>query len=150
MRISLRSNGILQRKCPLYIGQFDQFGYHRAKVATLGFQQTSLLWLTCHPAHLAAIGQALAKHSEVAFAAATSGQSDIVAAVICRNADHLYDYITAVLAPIAGITHIETSPVLRQIKHVSTDGLTWPGEPSQASAPRSRKSSGSRPARPGR
>ncbi|MFC5033790.1 hypothetical protein C8250_033335 [Streptomyces sp. So13.3] len=49
-----------------------------------------MLWLTVRPSALSAVGQALSEHSEVAFACATTGSSNLFAAALCRDTAHLY------------------------------------------------------------
>ncbi|CAO5192551.1 hypothetical protein FAIPA1_80160 [Frankia sp. AiPs1] len=68
------------------------------------------------PAALDATGAALARHPEVAFVAATTGGSNLVAAVICRDTEDLYGYLTRRIASVPGITGIETATVMRQFK----------------------------------
>lgn len=97
--------------------------------ATLGYRHTTLLWLTCSPARTAALADALAAHPEVAFAAATTGPTAIVVALICRTADDLYRYLTGSLAPLPGVVNVETTPILRHVKHLTTDIDGYPPTP---------------------
>lgn len=76
----------------------------------------SLLWLSVEPAHLGAAGRALAEHPEVVFAAATTGPTNLYATVVGPNANTLYTYITQRIAQLPGVRHLETAPVLRNIK----------------------------------
>lgn len=82
----------------------------------LGFQTEARLWMSVPPSRLAATGCALAAHPEVAFAAATTGPTNLVAAVICRNAHALYTYLTERLGALTAIQHLETAPVIRTVK----------------------------------
>jgi DNA-binding Lrp family transcriptional regulator len=72
------------------------------------------------PATLAQVGQALAGRPEVPFVAATTGSTNLVAAVLCQDDRSLYEYITDEMATLEGITHIETAPVLRAVKMHAT------------------------------
>lgn len=74
------------------------------------------LWLEVEPAHLAAVGRALAGHAEVAFAGATTGTANIYAAVNCRNPGALYRYLTGPVAALPGIRRAETAPFHRTLK----------------------------------
>ncbi|MEV4114979.1 Lrp/AsnC family transcriptional regulator [Nonomuraea sp. NPDC049695] len=76
----------------------------------------AVLWLSVEPAALDIVGNALAGHSEVAYAAATTGPTSIYASVACPTTPALYDYLTRRIAPLPGIRHLETGPVLRNIK----------------------------------
>ncbi|MEE4544379.1 Lrp/AsnC family transcriptional regulator [Streptomyces sp. V4-01] len=74
------------------------------------------LWLEVEPAHLAEVGEALAGHEEVAFAAATTGAANVYAAVNCRNPGALYRYLTGPVAKLPGIHRTETAPIHRILK----------------------------------
>jgi hypothetical protein len=64
--------------------------------------------------------EALATHPETAFVAATTGSSNLVAAVICRGADAPYGYLTRRVAALDGIVQVTTAPVIRQVKQLAT------------------------------
>lgn len=83
----------------------------------LGYRAVAVLWLTRTPTALEPVGVALARHPEVAFVAATTGVSSLVAAVICRDTDSLYAYIAHRVAAIDGIIQVETAMVIRQLEH---------------------------------
>jgi DNA-binding Lrp family transcriptional regulator len=74
------------------------------------------LWLEVEPARLAEVGAALAEHEEVAFAAATTGSSNVYAAVNCRDPGALYRYLTGPVARLPGIRRTETAPIHRMLK----------------------------------
>jgi DNA-binding Lrp family transcriptional regulator len=76
----------------------------------------TVLWLSVEPAALDIVGNALAGHSEVAYAAATTGPTNIYASIACSNTSALYGYLTRQIAPLPGIRHLETAPVLRNLK----------------------------------
>jgi DNA-binding Lrp family transcriptional regulator len=52
----------------------------------------------------------------VAFAAAISGPSNLMASVSCRDLDQLYRFATSSVGVIDGIQAVEISPVLRHVK----------------------------------
>jgi DNA-binding Lrp family transcriptional regulator len=76
----------------------------------------AVLLLEVEPAGLAAAGQALAGHTEVAFAAATTGTANLYASLLCRDARALYRYLTGPVAAIAGVRRTETAPIHRTLK----------------------------------
>lgn len=82
----------------------------------LGFTCEAMLWLAVPPARLAELGTTLAGHPEVAFAAATTGPTNLVASVGCHDVDALYDYIATRLGTLDAISHIETAPVIHSVK----------------------------------
>ncbi|NUT50742.1 MAG: AsnC family transcriptional regulator [Saccharothrix sp.] len=82
----------------------------------IGFDAQARLWLSVAPAELDAVGRAMAGHPEVAFVASTTGRTNLVAAVVCREVSDLHEYVTGRLAGLAGITGMETAPVIRVVK----------------------------------
>ncbi|MEU6352499.1 Lrp/AsnC family transcriptional regulator [Streptomyces sp. NPDC047072] len=85
----------------------------------LGPGVVAMLWLTVAPAALAAVGQALADHPEVRFAAAVTGQANMVASVLVPDTEGLYRYLSERIGALDGIQSVETSLTLRQIKYLT-------------------------------
>ena len=71
---------------------------------------------------LAEVGAAVAAHPEVAFVAATTGATNLVASVVCRDVRALYRYLTERLATLPAIRSIETTPIIRTLKGAGTMG----------------------------
>jgi DNA-binding Lrp family transcriptional regulator len=86
--------------------------------AVLGYHARATLWLAVAPAHLAAVGDAIATHPEVRFAAATTGETNLVATVVFQDLAGLYDYLTQRIGPLPGVERIESAPSLRHVKQV--------------------------------
>ncbi|MGW6575406.1 Lrp/AsnC family transcriptional regulator [Streptomyces sp. NPDC054945] len=84
-----------------------------------GVNARTLLWLSVAPAYLEEAGQALAGHPEIAYAAATTGPTNVYASVVCANQRELYRYLTTRVAALPAITHVETAPVIRTVKKAS-------------------------------
>jgi DNA-binding Lrp family transcriptional regulator len=84
--------------------------------AAMGDPTTATLWLSVRPADLDAVGRTIAEFDEVPFAAAITGQSNLVAAVTCDDLDGLHRFVTTKLAAIDAISSYELSPVLRRVK----------------------------------
>jgi len=97
-------------------------------VQALGFRSQAYLWLTVGAADLHATGEALARHDVVAFAAVTTGSSNLIAAVTCRDNAHLYRYVTEELGTLKALPQVEISPILRRVKQsgslMANDRLT--------------------------
>ncbi len=87
--------------------------------APLGHTTDAMLWLTVAPSALDRVGRALAGHPEVGFAAAVTGQANIVAAVLCRDTGALYTYLSERIGVLDGVQAVETVLTLRQIKQLS-------------------------------
>ncbi|MEW1658365.1 MULTISPECIES: Lrp/AsnC family transcriptional regulator [unclassified Streptomyces] len=100
---SLRADGVLYYDVDYAA---DQYGYG-VMVA---------LWLSVAPAELAATGEALAAHPEVAFAGATTGPHNLFASVLCRDTGALYTYLTTRVAGLPGVRTMESAPRIRHIK----------------------------------
>lgn len=81
-----------------------------------GIHSTALLWMSVVPAGLTAVGEALARCPEIPFVAATTGSTNLLAALICEDDRSLYDFLNNELAGHEGLTHIEISPVTQTIK----------------------------------
>lgn len=82
----------------------------------MGFSVRAALWMRTRPADLAAVGAALATHPEVTYVAATTGPTNLTAALVCRDTSHLYRYLTECLGLLEGITDVEVTPALRVLK----------------------------------
>lgn len=82
----------------------------------LGYAVEALPWLTVRPAALEATAQAVAGHPQVALAVATSGASNLLLSVGCRDADDLYDYLANGLGRIPAIQAVHTAPIIRTVK----------------------------------
>jgi DNA-binding Lrp family transcriptional regulator len=84
--------------------------------ALLGFRMAARLWITATPARLASLGEDISQHAEIPFVAATTGPTNLVASVYCRDAAALYDYLTGRLGTLEGIRQVETAPIMRTLK----------------------------------
>jgi DNA-binding Lrp family transcriptional regulator len=71
------------------------------------------------PSHLAAVGQAVAKFPEVAYAIATTGPANLAAVAVCRDEAELYRFLTEKIGALPGVERVETAPVIRTVKQAS-------------------------------
>ncbi|MFI6808714.1 Lrp/AsnC family transcriptional regulator [Streptomyces luteogriseus] len=102
----LRSTGVL------YLDV--QFDHER-----LGHDVVAMLWLRVAPAALADVGHALATHPEVRFAAAITGQANIVAATLHPNTGDLYTYLSDKIGALDGVRSVETALTMREVKQLT-------------------------------
>ncbi len=86
----------------------------------LDLDTRTMLWLSVSPAQLVAAGEAMAEHVEVAFCAAISGQTNLAASVVCSGVTALYTYLTEKIAKLPGVQWVESAPVIRTVKTIST------------------------------
>ncbi len=85
----------------------------------LGAGNRTLLWLSVLPSHLEQVGATLAEHPEIAFAAATTGPTNLCASAVCANQRELYRYLTTRVAALPSITHVETATMIRTVKRAA-------------------------------
>ncbi|WP_457518697.1 Lrp/AsnC family transcriptional regulator [Streptomyces sp. TE33382] len=81
-----------------------------------GHGTEAVLWLTVAPTRLRSVGQALADHREVRFAAAVSGQANVAVSVLCRTTEDLFAYLADRIGPMKGVRAVEAVPTLREVK----------------------------------
>lgn len=94
--------------------------------AALGYRTEVRLWAGVAPGALATTGAALATHPEVAFCAATTGTTNLLASLVCRDDRHLYHYLTEQLGSLPAIHTVQTAPVLHNIKRAGRLRLPRP------------------------
>jgi DNA-binding Lrp family transcriptional regulator len=85
-----------------------------------GLRTGAWLWMSVEPSQLASVGEAVAKHREVTFAAATTGPTNLAVNIICRDNAALYGYLTERVAALPAIQKVETAPIIRTLKQSGT------------------------------
>ena len=85
-----------------------------------GLRSQALLWMSMAPRNLKNIAQALASRPEFPFVAATTGSTNLVAALVCPEDRSLYEYLTGEMTDRDALTHIDTAPVMRFVKMHAT------------------------------
>ncbi|MCO5986667.1 AsnC family transcriptional regulator [Actinoallomurus spadix] len=98
----------------------------------LGFETLAILWLTVDPARMRRAAEAIAALPEVAFAAATTGPTNLLVFAACRDVESLYDFLERGVGGLPGIRQVESAPVIRNSKRVGA--LQRPGPPSAGRA----------------
>jgi DNA-binding Lrp family transcriptional regulator len=84
--------------------------------AALGFHAEARLWISVRPSRLDAVASAVAAHPEVSLAALTTGPTNLLAAVNCRDSADLARYLTERIASLDAVRTLETAPVIRTLK----------------------------------
>ncbi|MDN3355231.1 Lrp/AsnC family transcriptional regulator [Actinomadura sp. DC4] len=82
----------------------------------LGFETLAILWLTVDPARVRRTAEAIAAPPDVAFAAATTGPTNLLVFAACRDVDALYDFLERGIGDLPGIRQLESAPVIRNSK----------------------------------
>lgn len=94
----------------------------------MGFDTMAYLWLTVSPGALGSTGSALALHRETAWVAAVTGTANLVAMVVCRDPEALYQYVNERIGSFDSVRAVEISPQLHSVKQagslVNGDRLT--------------------------
>jgi DNA-binding Lrp family transcriptional regulator len=78
------------------------------------------------PSNLTDVGETLASRPEFPFVAATTGSTNLVAALVCPDDRPLYEYLTGEMTTLDGVTQIETAPVMQFVKMHATMALGQP------------------------
>jgi DNA-binding Lrp family transcriptional regulator len=94
----------------------------------LGYNVSALLLLTVEPARLDETGRAMAAHAEAPFVAAVTGQCNLIAQVVVRDTQHLYEYVSGRLAMLPGLRSVETLPAIGTVKRASSTGAPATGD----------------------
>jgi DNA-binding Lrp family transcriptional regulator len=81
-----------------------------------GNRSQALLWMSVAPSNLRVVGQTLASRPEFPFVAATTGSTNLVAALVCPDDRSLYEYLADEMTALDGLTHVETIPVMKFVK----------------------------------
>jgi DNA-binding Lrp family transcriptional regulator len=87
--------------------------------AVLGATIQAMLWMSVSPPHLDQVATTLAQHDELAFVAATTGPTNLVANALCPGPEALHQYLIHRLGALEAIRTLETAPVLRTVKATS-------------------------------
>lgn len=88
--------------------------------AALGRPTTALLWITARPSQLTAVGEALAAHPSIGFAAMITGKVNLGAYVVCRDIGELHGMVVNEFGVLDGVEHIESAPVAVTYKREGT------------------------------
>jgi len=89
----------------------------------LGARTETLIWMRVEPPALHEVGRRLADQPQVRFVAATTGSTNLLAAVVTEDRRELYAYLTDVLGPVSGTSALDVSPILVTVKRT---GVTRP------------------------
>jgi DNA-binding Lrp family transcriptional regulator len=92
-------------------------------MATFGFRSAAWLWMSVPPSNLAEAGEELAKFPEVAYAAATTGPTNLAVCAVCRDETEFYEFMTAKVGALPGVERVETAPIIRTVKQASPNAF---------------------------
>ncbi|HZZ50398.1 MAG TPA: Lrp/AsnC family transcriptional regulator [Pseudonocardia sp.] len=87
-----------------------------------GITTRAMIWMAVAPAAVEELATTLVGHPELAFVAATTGSTNLVADVLCTSPAALHHYLTRRLGALPAIRSMDTVPLLRTVKASATVG----------------------------
>jgi DNA-binding Lrp family transcriptional regulator len=96
-----------------------------------GAETEAMMWLTVAPDAVEEAGAALSRHPDVAFAAVTTGATNLIAYLACTDDDALYERVLLPVGRIEGVRHVDLTPIARQVTRSSPALLQVPRVRSQ-------------------
>ncbi|MBC2876715.1 MULTISPECIES: Lrp/AsnC family transcriptional regulator [Streptomyces] len=88
--------------------------------ALFGYEVEAMVWLKVTPMLLSETSAALARHPEVAFAAHVTGDSNLMAMVMCRDTQGLSHYMLQQISLLPGVLGAEAQIVVRRTKRAGS------------------------------
>ena len=82
----------------------------------LGIASEALLWIATGPGSLEAVGNALSRHPQVRFTAATTGAANLLVAVAAEDLNGLYAFLTKTVGSLDDVRGLEVTPILNSAK----------------------------------
>lgn len=86
----------------------------------VGITTRAMLWMAVAPAALDELATTMTGHPELAFVAATTGSTNLVADVLCTSPAALHQYLTHELGALPAIQAMDTVPLVRTVKASAT------------------------------
>lgn len=80
----------------------------------------AICWLDVSPAHLEQVTTELGGHDQVAYAAVTTGPTNLLAILECSDADALHGYLSTTIGGLPGINHIHTAMTAHRTKRAGS------------------------------
>ena len=92
----------------------------------LGVGSEALLWIATGPGSLEAAGNALSRHPQVRFTAATTGAANLLVAVAAKDLGGLYTFLTKTIGSLEDVRALEVTPILNPVKRTGRVRLAEP------------------------
>src|SRR5439155_11833760 len=86
----------------------------------LGFSLASMIGIRVSGERLLEVAQEISAFDEVIYLILCTGRFDMLAEVVCRDNDHLLNFLTNKLYKVGGVVQAETSMYLRVVKDTGT------------------------------
>ena len=82
----------------------------------LGLDAPALIGISVVPSEMEAVAAELVRHSEVSYLVAVAGEFDLLVEVMCKNRDHLSEFLNETVRMIPGISRTQTYFILHTYK----------------------------------
>ncbi len=82
----------------------------------LGYDAPAVISIAVQPQKLNQVAKTISKFSEVSYLIMISGDYDLLVEVLCKDRDHLANFLNDKLLMVPGIVNTQTSMVLRMYK----------------------------------
>lgn len=82
----------------------------------LGYDAPAVISISVQPPLLSQVAKTLSKFPEVSYLIMVSGDYDLLLEVLCKDRDHLANFLNEKLLKVPGITNTQTSMVLHTYK----------------------------------
>jgi Lrp/AsnC family transcriptional regulator for asnA, asnC and gidA len=84
----------------------------------MGYKSMAMIGLRVDGSKLLEVAEKVSKLEEVIYLVVTSGRFDIFAEVVCRDHEHLLEFISVKLSTIKGVRESETFMHLKIVKEI--------------------------------
>ncbi len=99
---------LLQERILQIIGMVDPY--------RLGFDAPAVISVSVQPPLLETVANTISKFPEVSYLIMVSGEFDLLVEVLCKDRDHLANFLNEKLLHVPGITDTQTSMILHTYK----------------------------------
>lgn len=82
----------------------------------LGFDAPAIISVSVQPPLLESVANTISKFPEVSYLIMVSGEFDLLVEVLCKDRDHLANFLNEKLLHVPGIVNSETSMILHTYK----------------------------------
>jgi Lrp/AsnC family transcriptional regulator for asnA, asnC and gidA len=99
---------LMQERVLQIVGMVDPY--------RLGYDAPAMISISVQPPLLNQVAKTISKFPEVSYLIMVSGDYDLLVEVLCKDRDHLANFLNEKLLKVTGITNTQTSMVLHTYK----------------------------------
>ena len=99
---------LMQERVRQIVGMVDPY--------RLGYDAPAVISISVQPPLLNQVAKTISKFPEVSYLIMVSGDYDLLVEVLCKDRDHLANFLNEKLLKVSGITNTQTSMVLHTYK----------------------------------